>query len=397
MVRAAAAPPLRRVGTFRVGSRSKLTPRDAPHFASLPPLLGEVADAVSSAACLPRKELFEAWEVATRIDAAFPSASRVADLAAGHGLLSWMLLLLARSRGHARTAVCVDATMPPSSEALATCFLDAWPELEPSWDYVEAPLICTVGAKTASGGRDSTVDCGGVLLASIHACGALTDEVLRLAVAGRSPVAVMPCCHSLRKHGLGAGRDAELAAAAAALGGPAAAIDSLRIDGLRDAGYRVETSSIPHEITPKNRLILGSPLPSAAAPVAVSASALRLADPAASRAAAGRKPTEWVHTVDLSAWTERGPALSAAALRDLALRAVAADGDDADVEIGVEAELFEVWRDETSGRTAHNWRVIFSAAGAAAEVGGGALSRREAGAWLRRMRADLTESGVELR
>ena len=27
MVRAAAAPPLRRVGTFRVGSRSKLTPR----------------------------------------------------------------------------------------------------------------------------------------------------------------------------------------------------------------------------------------------------------------------------------------------------------------------------------------------------------------------------------
>ena len=53
----------------------------------------------------------------------------------------------------------------------------------------------------------------------------------------------MPC-HSLRKHGLGAGRDAELAAAAAALGGPAAAIDSLRIDGLRDAGYRVETSSV---------------------------------------------------------------------------------------------------------------------------------------------------------
>ena len=171
MVRAATAPPLRRVGTFRVGSRSKLTPRDAPHFASLPPLLGEVADAVSSAACLPRKELFEAWEVATRIDAAFPSASRVADLAAGHGLLSWMLLLLARSRGHARTAVCVDATMPPSSEALATCFLDAWPELEPSWDYVEAPLICTVGAKTASGGRDSTVDCGGgrVLMRGIGA------------------------------------------------------------------------------------------------------------------------------------------------------------------------------------------------------------------------------------
>ena len=110
--------------------------------------------------------------------------------------------------------------------------------------------------------------------------------------------------------------------------------------------------------------------------MAVSASALRLADPAASRAAAGRKPTEWVHTVDLSAWTERGPALSAAALRDLALRAVAADGDGADVEIGVEAELFEVWRDE-SGRTAHNYRVTFSAAGAAAEVGGGA-PRREA-------------------
>ena len=128
--------------------------------------------------------------------------------------------------------------------------------------------------------------------------------------------------------------------------------------------------------------------------MAVSASALRLADLAASRAAAGRKPTKWVHTVDLSAWTERGPARSAAALRDLALRAVAADGDGADVEIGVEAELFEVWRDEASGRTALV-RVTFSAAGAA-PTSAAARSRGARRAWLRRMRADLT-GGVELR
>ena len=84
-----------------IGSKSKLRPRDIPSFAhAQPPLFKEVACAVCTASVLPRKELYEAWAVATRVDAAFTGYTRVADLAAGHGLLAWLLLLLAWERGN---------------------------------------------------------------------------------------------------------------------------------------------------------------------------------------------------------------------------------------------------------------------------------------------------------
>ena len=40
---------------------------------------------------------------------------------------------------------------------------------------------------------------------------------------------------------------------------PALAIDIRRAQRLEDRGYRVWTQAIPAEITPKNRLLLGSP------------------------------------------------------------------------------------------------------------------------------------------
>ena len=68
-VRKPALPPIRtlRRTAHNIGSRSKLRPRDVPSFADAqPPLFGEVARAVCTAGVLPRKELYEAWEVATR-------------------------------------------------------------------------------------------------------------------------------------------------------------------------------------------------------------------------------------------------------------------------------------------------------------------------------------------
>lgn len=35
----------------------------------------------------------------------------------------------------------------------------------------------------------------GTLLVSVHACGGLTDLLLRMAVDSSAPVAVVPCCH----------------------------------------------------------------------------------------------------------------------------------------------------------------------------------------------------------
>ena len=47
------------------------------------------------------------------------------------------------------------------------------------------------------------------LLVSVHACGSLTDYVLDLAIEGRSPVAVVPCCHRVGAKALrDAGADA---------------------------------------------------------------------------------------------------------------------------------------------------------------------------------------------
>ena len=52
--------------SFDLGSRSKLTRRDLPRF-SEGSLFHRIARRVCEAECLPRKELFEAWEVARRV------------------------------------------------------------------------------------------------------------------------------------------------------------------------------------------------------------------------------------------------------------------------------------------------------------------------------------------
>ena len=51
---------------FDPGSRSRLTPRDLPRFEGAT-LFDRVARAVCRASCLPRKELYESWEVARRV------------------------------------------------------------------------------------------------------------------------------------------------------------------------------------------------------------------------------------------------------------------------------------------------------------------------------------------
>ena len=246
---------------FNMKSRAKLKPADAPRLA-YDSTFGSLAAAVCHAGVLPRKELFECWHVATRVHAAFPHATRIADLAAGHGLLSWMLAALAcegtiqRTATPPRTAVCVDVAKPQSAETIARCITDALPWLSGSVEYVEGSIDA---AHDASG---STVFVG------VHACGSLSDRILDVAMRGQpSPVALLPCCHSLRKHtalllenGAEGGFDsASVLRGAASAVGPSAAIDLFRLERLRRDGYSVDRSFIPREITPYNRLLIGRP------------------------------------------------------------------------------------------------------------------------------------------
>lgn len=197
-------------------------------------LFDVIARAVCRAGCLPRKELFEAWEVARRVRRRF-RGGRVVDLACGHGLLAQILLLLDDSSPE---ALAVDLRIPKSASTLAASMSDSWPRLQDSIRFIETDL------------RDVRLHHDDVIV-SAHACGGLTDLILDRAVEARARVAVLPCCHDLR--------DADLGGLEGWMDGPLA-MDAVRVSRLRSQGYRVFTQQIPGDITPKNRLLLAEPM-----------------------------------------------------------------------------------------------------------------------------------------
>src|ERR1700749_2385928 len=98
---------------FSRSSHGRLTVRDVGRFPG-DTLFDRLARAVCQAGCLPRKELYEAWEMARRVRRVF-RGGRIVDLAAGHGLLAHVLMLLDNSSAK---ALLVDTTFPSSSAAL---------------------------------------------------------------------------------------------------------------------------------------------------------------------------------------------------------------------------------------------------------------------------------------
>lgn len=219
---------------FAHGSKNRLTSRDLGRFPG-DSLFERVARVVCAAGCLPRKELFEAWEVARRARRLF-RGGRIIDVAGGHGLLAYLLLLLDDTSPSARV---IEIAPPESCGPLHTALVSAWPRLRGR---------VTVEIRPCEGVTAGADD----LVVSSHACGALTDRVLDCAIGGRAPVAVLPCCHDFDTCDRGA------------LGGwvdGALAIDLVRVSRLERAGYRVWTQTIPDDITVKNRLLLAAPEP----------------------------------------------------------------------------------------------------------------------------------------
>jgi hypothetical protein len=219
---------------FSPASGARLTDRDLDRFPD-DTLFHRLGRAVCHAGCLPRKELYESWEVARRIRRRF-RGGRVVDLCAGHGLLAQTLLLLDDSSD---AALVVDRALPPSSAKVHAALVAAWPRLSGRVSFLESPM-----EDIELGEND--------LVTSSHACGALTDRVLTRATEARARVSVLPCCHDPAVSSVGD------------LGGwldPALAIDVVRATRLRTTcGYRVWTHAIPASITPKNRLLMGEPL-----------------------------------------------------------------------------------------------------------------------------------------
>lgn len=217
---------------FSRSSKARLTSHDLGRFPS-GSLFDRIARAVCGAGCLPRKELYEAWEVARRARRLF-RGGRVVDLGAGHGLLAQIMLVLDDT---SPAAIAVDTALPPSSARLHEALVERWPRLAGRIEFVAAPL-------------ESVSLVSSDVVVSSHACGRLTDVVIDRAVAAGARVAVLPCCHDARTCETG-DLDGWVDAALA--------IDMTRAMRMTARGYRIWTQAIPPEITPKNRLLLGAP------------------------------------------------------------------------------------------------------------------------------------------
>jgi len=214
------------------GSKKRLRPGAQRHYPG-DTAFEKIARAVCRAGCIPRKELYETWEVAKRVRRHLRGA-RIVDLACGHGLLAYVLAVIMPS---VTEILAVDRRIPPSALKLGAAMEEDWPELALRVTRRQADI------------REYEIRPDDIVVCA-HGCGSLTDRVLELAVAARANVAVLPCCsdHSrLDSGGLDGWLEADLA------------IDVLRALRLRDEGYKVWAQHIPEEITPKNRLLMGRP------------------------------------------------------------------------------------------------------------------------------------------
>ncbi|RZB38587.1 MAG: hypothetical protein SRB2_00335 [Desulfobacteraceae bacterium Eth-SRB2] len=223
---------------MKKSSKNRLTPRQQSLFSGNS-LFDKIARAVCRAGTLPRKELYEAWEMAKRVRRRY-RGGRIMDLACGHGLLAHIMLILDDS---SKTAVAVDKNIPLNAEKLSNALITSWPRLKNRVIYKEVPV------------QEITIFPDDIVV-SAHACGSLTDLIIDKAIEQHARVAVLPCCHDLKESstdGLEGWMDKTLA------------VDTVRAVRLRSKGYRIVTQKIPNDITPKNRLLMGEYLKSESA------------------------------------------------------------------------------------------------------------------------------------
>ena len=134
-----------------------------------------------------------------------------------------------------KTAIAVDKKIPLNAKKLSNALVTSWPRLKDRVIYKQMPV------------QDITILPDDIVV-SAHACGSLTDLIIDKAIEQHARVAVLPCCHDLKKSstdGLEGWMDNTLA------------VDTVRAMRLRSKGYRIVTQKIPGDITPKNRLLMG--------------------------------------------------------------------------------------------------------------------------------------------
>ncbi len=222
---------------FAHGARDRLTMHDLGRFAGTT-LFDRLGRVVCGVGKLPRKELYEAWEVARRVRR-WHRGGRIVDVAGGHGLLAHAMLLLDDSSPE---ALVVDPKVPRSATALHDAIVSEWPRLKGVCGCLQ---------------RHPRIP------ADVHRCVGLEPRV-RCADRRRPRRRGVSPRDSRGAPLLPRPRSQVVKLYAGALAGwldGAMAIDVLRATRLEAKGYRVRTQTIPPDITPKNRLLVGAPAP----------------------------------------------------------------------------------------------------------------------------------------
>ena len=241
-------------------ARKKLKPRHK-HLFSSSSLFDEFASVICETGIMARKEVFETWAAALFIYERFfeTTTRRVCDVAAGHGLLAWALLVIddydrrwapRKNDEKPLTAFCVDRRMPPSAETIQSAMEERWPHLRKRFDFVEGSLEQLEPHPTC-------------LLTSVHACGGLSDLLVASAAASAVPIALVPCCHSRKKlvgASLFAQEEYDAIINAENIPDLAKRLDEARKTALLNAGFNVESVLLPERFTAQNHLIMASPL-----------------------------------------------------------------------------------------------------------------------------------------
>ena len=169
----------------------------------------------------------------------------IEDLCSGHGLTG-MLFAACNHPERLKTSmkvVLVDQSEPGSHSILRNLISDICPWVnEATVNFVESDLDGYTKSKHNSSDEAS-------IIISTHACGSLTDDVIKYAVqSSAASVTVMPCCYTGTAKGTPFGVQR--------MYGVRETADIKRSFYLHENGYHVDFAAIPKAITPMNRLIV---------------------------------------------------------------------------------------------------------------------------------------------
>lgn len=184
----------------------------------------------------------------------------IQDLCSGHGLTGLLFLACnppGRLSGTTVRTVLVDQFEPKSHSILRDTISEICPWVsEDTVSFESRPLedyaSCVANEKIRGVVSE---DCGSrnkrdaSIVISTHACGSLTDKVLKYAMDIKaSSIAVMPCCYT--------GTDSGVPYGIRRMLGVSLSADVQRSFYLAEYDYHVDFAAIPRAITPMNRIIV---------------------------------------------------------------------------------------------------------------------------------------------